>query len=131
MSDGPTIPTLMALSFDWPWNFNHVEAVLWLGVAVFLVTRVKPVHRRQRWALWAAAATFVVFGVSDWLEAGHSGTVPLWLYAVKIACGASIFACRFTWLGWRTWHWRHREFLFGVFCLAAVSFAIWFQFGRR
>lgn len=118
------------MNFNWYRNFNSIEAFLWIGVAVYLVTRVKSQNRRQRWALWIAAATFVIFGASDWLEAGLEGRVPLWLYAMKIACGASIFACRFTWLGWRMWHWRHREFLFGVFCLIAVSVAIWFQYGR-
>jgi hypothetical protein len=118
------------MNLDWYQAFNHIEAILWVGVAVFLVARIKPASPRQRWALWAAAATFGVFGLSDWLEAGRQGRVPLWLYSMKVACGVSIFLCRFTWLGWRRWHWLHREFLFGLFCLVAVSFAIWFQYGR-
>ena len=115
---------------DWYRRFNQTEAVLWLLVALFILWRVRPANARQRVAVWAAAATFAVFGLSDWLEADQYGRVPLWLYGLKIACGLSIFVCRFTWLGWSTWHWRHREFLFGVFCLAAVAFAIWFQYGR-
>lgn len=110
--------------------FNIIEGILWMSVGLFLIGRIRPGNRRQRWALGCAAATFFLFGVSDWLEAGHQSAVPLWLYVVKIACGASIFVCRFTWLGWRTWHSLHREFLFGVLCLAAVCFAIWFQYVR-
>lgn len=119
----------MAAAFDWYRNFNLLEGVLWVGVAVFLVSRVKPATRRQRLALWGAVVTFVVFGISDWLEAGRQGRVPLWLYAVKIACGAALLACRFTWLGWRHWHWRRPEVVFALFCLVAVAGAIWVQYG--
>jgi len=100
-------------------------------VAVFLVCRVTPATRGQRVALWGAAVTFVVFGISDWLEAGLQGRVPLWLYAMKIACGTALLICRFTWLGWQHWHWRRREVVFATLCLIAVSYAIWVQYGRH
>ncbi len=40
----------------------------------------------------AAAAIFLVFGVTDWLELGTGGRLPLWLWGLKVACGAGIFA---------------------------------------
>ncbi len=110
--------------------FNRVEALLWCGVAVLLLWRLHPKNPRQRRAKGMAVAGFLLFGASDWLEAAAVGRVPLWLYAMKIACGALLLASRFTWIGWRHWHWRHRDFLFGVFCLLVVLAAIWFQYGR-
>lgn len=111
-------------------NFNYLEGFLWLGVAVVLGLTLKPSGKSQRSARWLAVMAFVIFGVSDWLEARSTGAPPLWLYALKIACGAAIFASRFFWLGWRQWHWKHPQFLFGLFCLIAVLFAIWFQHFR-
>lgn len=110
--------------------FNTAEALLWLGVAVYLFFRLRPMTASQRWARSIAVAAFTLFSVSDGLEALHPGQPPLWLYALKIACGAAIFASRFCWIGWRQWHWRHPQFLFGLFCLVAVVFAIWFQHFR-
>lgn len=74
-----------------------------------------------------ATAAFVAFGVTDLLEIGHGGVIPLWLWAFKIACGCGILAARYTWHGWNTFRWRDREFLFGIGCLVAVGVVITVQ----
>ncbi len=72
--------------------FNAAEGLLWWGVAAHLLWRVPTDEPRRRRALCAAAAIFLVFGVTDWLELGTGGRLPLWLWGLKVACGAGIFA---------------------------------------
>jgi hypothetical protein len=104
--------------------FNAAEGLLWWGVAAYLLWRVPTDEPRRRRALRAAAAIFLVFGITDWLELGTGGRLPLWLWGLKIACGAGIFACRYEWRGWHTLRWNDREVLFGVGCLVGVAIIV-------
>jgi hypothetical protein len=50
-----------------------------------------------------------------------------WLWALKIACGAGLLACRFGYIGWRRFSWRRAELWFGLACLAEVLAVIRLQ----
>ena len=112
---------------NWYDAFNAVEAVLWLFVAVVIPFRAKATSSRQRLAIAMGSVAFVAFGVSDLLEVGREGAIPLWLWAYKVACGVAIYAARFTWRGWSSFRVRDREVLFGVGCLIAVVVLIVLQ----
>ena len=100
--------------------FNLCEAVLWGIVAAVIELRAPAANRRQGTAVTAAALAFILFGLTDVLEVGTHGRLPGWLWACKIACGATILAARDHWRGWKTFRWRDREFVFGMCCLTAV-----------
>lgn len=100
--------------------FNLSEAALWGGVAAVIDLRAPAANRRQGGAVTVAALAFILFGLTDLLEVGTHGRLPMWLWAAKIACGATILAARYHWRGWRTFCWRDREFVFGLCCLTAV-----------
>lgn len=107
--------------------FNAAEGLLWWGVAAHLLLRVPTHEPRRHRALRLAAATFLVFGVTDWLELGSGGRLPLWLWGLKIACGLVVFACRYEWRGWRALRWHDREVLFGILCLIGVAIIVTIQ----
>lgn len=109
-----------------PWydRFNFVEACLWAVVAFAIPMRAKATSRQQRVAVILGSVAFLAFGATDLLEIGRAGHLPVWLWACKVACGAAILSARYTWRGWRTFHWRDREFLFALACLAAVALVI-------
>lgn len=109
---------------DWYNSFNTVEALLWFAVAIVIAVRVPTQTRQKRFGAGLASASFLVFGVTDLLEVGRAGHLPLWLWGLKIACGVGIFVSRYTWLGWNRFRWRDREFLFGLGCLVAVLVVI-------
>lgn len=110
--------------YDW---FNFTEAWLWWGVAVFLMWKVTASTAQQLWAIRIGSVGFVFFGVTDLLEIGTAGRVPLSLWGVKIICGSIILSARYTWRGWRTFRWKDREFLFGIFSLLSVCGLILLQ----
>jgi hypothetical protein len=66
---------------------NYIEAALWssigIGFAIAAITHSGITRRR----CWIAAVTFVLFGISDLVEA-HTGAWyrPLWLLAWKGVC---------------------------------------------
>ncbi|MGI8603051.1 MAG: hypothetical protein ACR2OZ_08625 [Verrucomicrobiales bacterium] len=104
----------------WYAAFNYVEGVLWFLIGAFTVFYSRKKGGRKQFALASAAALLFIFGVSDWLEASREATVPAWLWVLKIACGAGLFACRFGYLGWDQFHWKRSEFWGGLFCLGGV-----------
>jgi hypothetical protein len=112
---------------NWYNTFNAVEACLWGLVAVVIPLKASRDSAQQRIGVWLASAGFVAFGVTDLLEIGRQGAIPLWLWGFKIACGVSILVARYTWRGWNTFRWRDREVLFGLFCLASALALILLQ----
>lgn len=104
-------------------HFNRAEAVVWFVVALCLPFVVKSASRRQHICVFAASLGFVLFGITDLLEAGRVGAVPAWLWAFKIACGAYLLVCRILYIGWENFRVHDRWLLFGLFCLA-VSVAL-------
>jgi hypothetical protein len=103
--------------------FNRIEAVIWFVIAVSLPFFVKASTRKKRQSLIAASFGFILFGLTDILEAPTHGEAPGWLWLLKITCAAFLLACRFFYIGWKNFRFTDRYFLFGLFCLTA-SFAI-------
>lgn len=119
----------MELFFHSSWyvNFNLLEGVLWWVVAVIVAIRCPASSPQQRWAATGGSMAFVIFGITDWFECRYEGQIPLWLWGMKIACGAAFLTARYTWLGWGNVRFPNREFWFALFCLVCVIGLIWFQ----
>jgi|GEM_PF-2068042 len=115
-------------SVTWYQIFNLAEAALWWCAAAVIACRVPCTSLQQRVAVVLGGISFIAFGITDVLEATHERWIPLWLWGFKVLCGVGIFSARYTWLGWNRFHWRDREFLFGLGCLLAVVVLIWLQF---
>lgn len=107
--------------------FNRLEGVAWIAVAIGLPFYIRPATRRQKWSIYAASLGFVLFGVTDFLEAPLRGQLPAWLWIFKISCAAVILSCRFSYVGWNRFRITDRYFLFGAACLAATLGVIWLQ----
>jgi 4-amino-4-deoxy-L-arabinose transferase-like glycosyltransferase len=56
----------------------HVEAIAWMAIAAWVLVRVRP--DRPSGVEWIYAACFVLFGVTDLVEAMR---LPVWLLLVK------------------------------------------------
>jgi len=66
---------------------NLLEAGLWVLVAIVLLVRMRLSDRRFRRAFGLLAATFLVFGISDVIEARTGAWWrPFWLLLLKGAC---------------------------------------------
>lgn len=102
-------------------HFNRAEALVWFVVAACLPFVVGSASRRQRMGVFAAGFGFVLFGITDLLEAGMVGDVPAWLWASKITCGAFLLSCRIFYIGWENFRFNDRWLLFGLFCLAVSA----------
>ncbi len=104
----------------WYDAFNLVEALLWAAVAAVILHRAPVATPQQHRAVTLGSTAFILFGLTDALEVGTHGRLPLWLWSAKIGCGSAILAARYHWRGWSTFHWRDREFLFALGCAATV-----------
>ena len=107
--------------------FNRLEGIAWVAIAIGLPFVVRPITRRQKWSTLAASIGFVLFGLTDFLEAPLRGQLPGWLWMMKIFCAALILSCRFSYIGWNRFHFTDRYFLFGLSCLTATLAVIWLQ----
>ena len=76
--------------------FNRLEGAVWFGLAIGLPFYLRPRSKRQRYSVAAASLGFILFGISDFLEAPLRGQLPIWLWIYKIACAALILSCRFS-----------------------------------
>lgn len=111
----------------WYDAFNLCEAVLWGFVAGVVFERAPVASGRQRVAVLLGSLAFILFGLTDVLESGTGGLIPLWLWSVKVGCGVMILAARYHWRGWTTFRWRDREVLFALACLTAVATIVTLQ----
>lgn len=100
-------------------QFNRIEAIVWFLVALGLPFVIKSESRKQRLSVFAASFGFILFGITDLLEAAIDGVIPAWLWAFKISCATLLLACRFFYIGWRNFRLNDKWFLFGLYCLAA------------
>ena len=107
--------------------FNRIEGLMWFGIAGAILFVVKRSTRRQTIAIFLASFGFILFGITDFIEAPLQGHIPWWLWLYKIATAALILSCRFIYLGWHRFNLRDRFLVFGLFCLAAVSGVMVFQ----
>jgi hypothetical protein len=106
-------------------TFNRIEAGFWFAIAAALPFLVRASSPRQRISVIVASLGFVIFGITDILEAPTHGEAPGWLWLMKISCAAFLLACRFSYIGWRNFRVTDRYFLFGLLCLAAAIAIIW------
>jgi hypothetical protein len=109
-------------------TFNKLEGVLWFAIALALPFSIRPRTLRQILSIAAAALGFILFGISDFLEAPLQGQLPAWLWIYKIACAAFILSCRFSYIGWQNFHLSDRYVLVALFCLLASAAAIYLQY---
>jgi hypothetical protein len=75
-------------------TFNYCEAALWFIIAVVVTIAARKqsasIRRNARLAFFA----FVVFGVSDLIEAqAGAWWRPWWLFALKAACVLGLLTC--------------------------------------
>jgi len=101
-------------------NFNYVESVIWLVVAVTLPFLFSRITSSQKLGICVASLGFIAFGISDFIEASVKNEIPIWLLAYKIFCGAMMLSGRYTYIGWNKFSVKDRYFLFALFCLIAV-----------
>jgi hypothetical protein len=59
--------------------FNRIEGFVWFGIAVALPFFVRRQTKRQNFAVFLASFGFVLFGMTDFLEAPLRGQLPRWL----------------------------------------------------
>lgn len=107
--------------------FNRLEGAAWFAIAIGLPFYIRPSTTRQKRSILAASFGFVLFGITDFLEAPLQGQLPAWLWVFKILCAAWILSCRFFYVGWSRFRITDRYFLFGVACLAASLAVIYLQ----
>ena len=88
---------------------------------------VKRATKRQSVAVFLASFGFVLFGITDFLEAPLRGRLPWWLWISKIVCAGFILSCRYIYLGWDRFNFKDRYLIFGMFCLAASTGVIFLQ----
>jgi len=105
--------------------FNKLEAFIWFGVAALIPFLIKSGSRKQTLSKIGASFGFVLFGITDLLEASTHGQVPVWLWILKIASAAFLLACRSSYLGWRNFRLTDRWVVFAILCLG-VSIAIFY-----
>lgn len=108
-------------------TFNWIEGIVWIVIAAGIHWAVPVMNQRQRLWLGMASVGFVLFGISDFLEAGYRAGYPLWLWLWKIVVGTFLFVCRFGYLGWDRFRWNDRYVVFGVCLLVAALGAIGLQ----
>ena len=71
--------------------FNFVEALFWIAVSAGFLRRAVLRKVDGRGAFFVAAALFLFFGLSDFVEAGTGAWWrPWWLFAWKAACLAGL-----------------------------------------
>src|SRR4051812_18759616 len=86
--------------------FNDFECAAWLTVALVLPFWFRACPTSKRGVIWRASLTFVVFGISDYLEAPTHGRLPAWLWAWKLSCACYLLKCRRDYIGKERFRWR-------------------------
>lgn len=109
-------------------TFNYVEGVVWLLVALGLPFFIRPQDSEKKLGIAIASLGFVAFAISDFLEVAQQGEITVGLLIFKILCGAVILSGRFTYIGWKKFSFKDGYFLFGLFCLIAVTGIILVRF---
>jgi hypothetical protein len=75
-------------------TFNQLEACLWFFLGIVLTLSSRHAKAPKKKTMWTAAAAFLIFGVSDLIEANTGAWWrPLWLLFLKAACIAVLVGC--------------------------------------
>ncbi len=112
-------------------TFNYAECAAWWLIAVVLPFWFRRSTPAQRRVVLRASFTFIVFGVTDFLEAPTHGRLPPWLWALKILCALYLLRCRYEYLGRERFRWLDRTNLFALACFLAVLLAMGLQYYFR
>ncbi len=112
-------------------TFNYLECVTWITIGLVLPFWFRRCPPEKRGAIWRAAVTFFVFGISDFLEAPTRGRLPWWLWTWKILCATYLLKCRYDYIGKERFRWVERTNLLAVACLLAVLLAMFLQVHYR
>ena len=73
--------------------FNLVEGLMWIGIGVVLLWKSRSCERARSPTI-LAGVTFILFGVSDFIEIRTgSWYQPVWLLIWNVACVASLVSC--------------------------------------
>ena len=105
---------------DYDRIYNLIEIGLWAVIGmVFLVRALRPEFRRLK---LAAAATFIIFAVSEVIELDTGAWWrPWWLFALKAGCVVCMFVLFQGWLAAGEW-------LFGfsmVLMVVSLGLSLW------
>ncbi len=74
-------------------TFNLVEAFIWIGIGIVLLWKSRSFERVRSPAI-LAGVTFILFGVSDFIEIRTGSWIePLWLLIWNVCCVASLVSC--------------------------------------
>ena len=111
--------------------FNYFECAAWLVIALVLPFWFRACPADRRGVIIRASLTFVVFGISDYLEAPTQGRLPPWLWAWKIVCATYLLKCRYDYLGKERFRWFDRTNILALACFAAVLLAMFLQYYFR
>lgn len=111
--------------------FNYFECAAWLVIAVVLPFRFRRCPADKRSIILRASFTFVVFAVSDYLEAPTQGHLPPWLWAWKVLCVGYLLRCRYDFIGRERFRWLDRTHILAFVCFWAVLLATFLQYYFR
>lgn len=75
-------------------TFNYLEALFWWSIAIVLLIRSRSHDVGVRKLARVAAIIFLLFGISDVIEA-HTGAWwrPIWLLMLKAGCLVVLLCC--------------------------------------
>jgi len=112
-------------------TFNYFECAAWLVIAAVLPFWFRASPAGQRRVIVRASLTFVVFGISDFLEAPTLGRLPAWLWAWKLLCATYLLKCRYDYIGKENFRWFDRTNILALACFLAVLLAMFLQWYYR
>ena len=112
-------------------TFNYFECASWITIAVVLPFWFRRCPANKRPVIYRASFTFVIFGISDYLEAPTHGYLPAWLWAWKILCAAYLLRCRYEYIGKEHFRWRDRTNILALACFLTVLLVMFLQFYFR
>jgi hypothetical protein len=109
-------------------TFNYGECAAWLIIALVLPFWFRTAPVEKRGIIARASVLFVIFGVSDYLEAPTHGRLPAWLWAWKLLCAAGLLKCRYDYLGKERFRWNDRSNILVLICFLTVLLAMFLQY---
>jgi hypothetical protein len=120
---------------NWYNVFNSIEAALWAAIALSVLFATPIASRRQRAAVWVGCLALIAFGVTDLLELGRDGRLPLWLWGLKAVVFGLMVACQMVYSGVKQVRWNSREIVLctglGLGALGIIVLQRWLDGPQR
>ncbi|MES2570072.1 MAG: hypothetical protein V4710_08455 [Verrucomicrobiota bacterium] len=111
--------------------FNYLECAAWIVIAAALPLWFRRSDAKKRGILLRASLTFILFGISDYLEAPTHGRLPPWLWVWKLLCAGYLLRCRYEYIGRKHFRWLDRTNILAGACFLAVLLAMFLQYYFR